>query len=110
MARTWQHTMGCVPGPHLLEEGRQKVKIELTEVPSFMVKGNGVDLGVFREVSQWNGLRELQNSEGHKLIISTEGNAFAVMFDELLSGTKARDATVVSASPELMARLTQAKE
>jgi hypothetical protein len=84
------------------------MQIELTPEQSFTVKANGKSIPGMRLVSEWEGLKKLQDARGRSLIIADHEEPFTSMFRGIL-GDVPRSCYVVMGSPELIGELV-AKE
>lgn len=87
------------------------MKAELTQEQIYRIKANGVTLTGLRQTSKWNGLVELTDAEGEKLIVSYADGGYKDMFDTVFAGIfrtagETRDAGVliVMGSPGILAK------
>jgi len=90
------------------------MKATVTSDTTFALTVNGVQFLNLRKVSSWNGLTELANGRGEKLIVSgmESDSGFGKVFDTLFGDifrtgaqTDEMGVTVVMGSPSLMAQL-----
>lgn len=80
------------------------MEIELTPEQSFTVKANGKAIAGMRLVSEWEGLKKLQDGRGRALIIADQDGPLSGMFRGIL-GALPRTCQVVMGSPDLIAEL-----
>jgi len=88
------------------------MKAVLIKENVFTVKINGIEIPGMRQVSKWNGMVELRNDKGEKLIVQEQGDAEPNPIDAIFSrflrtGDELRTAgiLVIMGSPGLMAML-----
>lgn len=85
------------------------MEIEMLEEKCYSFKVGDVQIDGMRAVSTWNGMTELVGADKQKLIVSFEGG-LAPMFTGLLGNKATVKASIVSGSPDLIARLKVAAE
>lgn len=85
----------------------EHLKIRMIEEPTFTIQLGPVTLSGMRQVSEWNGIKELRDSQGRALIVLAEDGQFVRMFDAML-GKKEQDITVIKGHPELIHQLAAA--
>jgi hypothetical protein len=82
------------------------MKTNATPVRVYDIAGaDGKSIGLFRVDSEWEGLLKLSRIGGGGVIIGSP--AERSLFAPILGGDPATEVTVISASPELAARLAE---
>lgn len=82
--------------------------IQMTPVPIFNIQIGGMKLDGLREVSEWNGMKELRDQKGRKLIVMYEIGMFSELFSSRADKQTSIEASVISAHPELIAEILKA--
>lgn len=91
------------------------MNITLTEVPTFTASVGDTKIEGLRVISEWNGMKELQNEKGEKLIVGSKADypadSFGAIFGDIFGGDKAKsiNGTVIAGSPDLIATLRAAQ-
>lgn len=80
------------------------MKVKITAVETFDVHVGEHMIGQFKCAGDWNGMMELVNEAGHKLIIERP-NAMASIFADLLN--QPQEVLVVKASPPVLEKMIQ---
>ena len=85
---------------------RSSVKVRIEEVKSYKItsEDGSVNLGVFTEQSEWNGIVDLRSSASQQVIVEAAQPSFSPVGIFRESGT--RIASVIKISPSLLEKLT----
>jgi RNA polymerase sigma-70 factor, ECF subfamily len=87
----------------------QALKIQMIEEPTFTIQCGVFKVTGMREVSDWNGLKELRDSQGRMLIVSTNEGMFDGIL-EGLTGKRPKDILVIKGHPDLIHELAVASQ
>jgi len=91
------------------------IAAKVTEVTCMSIAVEGIELGMFKVVSEWEGFRKLESMDASKntLIISSEKpGPIEKMVNDMMSNmfvtvekTAERDIVIISASPDIILKL-----
>lgn len=89
------------------------MKVEIECKRSYVIKRNNKEIGEFVFESEWNGLIELSGENGMVVISLAPGESLLDIMDSLMDSnfqSGSREANVIKASPDIIAKLVGAKE